>query len=144
MTYRSRSTLFLIEQLIVIAVFAICAAACIRILTTAYFYATDSKAASNALLTAESCAEVFKATGGDIIEVVRTMGGTYNSTSVIQYIYYDKSWQVCNEADAYFMLRVYSAGPPDHYEGDQLYHGGLAVDKITGENLVVFPLAARR
>jgi len=43
MVRRSRSTLFLMEQLIVIAVFAICAAACVKILTTSYFMAKQTR-----------------------------------------------------------------------------------------------------
>jgi len=143
MTNRSRSTLFLIEQLIVIAVFAICAAACIRILTTAYFYATDSNDLSRAVLAAENGAEVFKAAGGDVSVVVQTLGGGVYTTDGRAYIYYDNNWQICSEADAHYVLSLYSMRLPD-YHHYQLYVGELSVDKISGENLLAFPLAARR
>jgi len=143
MTYRSRSTLFLIEQLIVIAVFAICAAACIRILTAAYFNAVDSRDVSNAMIVAENGAEVFKATGGDTAAVVKALGGVYDNTSGLQQVYYDKSWQVCGETDAYYTLSVYSAVTRAYHAPLQLYIGELNVDKISGENLVKLPMAAR-
>jgi type II secretory pathway pseudopilin PulG len=145
MTYRSRSTLFLIEQLIVIAVFAICAAACIRILTTAYFYVSDAVATGNALLAAENCAEAFKLFDGDIIGLSRGLGGaveaetTYTATIAV---YYDRGWRAVGEADSYFVLFLTINKPNDPYA--LLTTGELSVKKITGESLVAFPVAVRR
>ena len=146
MTQRSKSTLFLIEQLIVIAVFAICAAACISILTVAYFHASDSKATSQAIIKAESTAEAFKAVGGDGDAVLDILGSTRNSGTKsgnqALIIYYDQSWQISNEDNAAFALFLAFYPTPDHY--DELVRADLTVEKITGEELVAFPLAARR
>jgi len=150
MTQRSKSTLFLIEQLIVTAVFAICAAACISILTAAYFYATDSQSSGNALLKAESAAEVFKATGGDISVTANIMGGvaqaggTGHSGAVYATVYYDHSWQISNETNASYILRISSAGTSYPSLGLILAVGNISVERITGEQLVAFPLAARQ
>jgi hypothetical protein len=145
MAYRSRSTLFLIEQLIVIAVFAICAAACIRILTTAYFYASDSVATGNALLVAENGAEAFKAFDGDIVGFSRVLGGTVevetaNSATIV--VYYDKEWRKCGEADARFVLQL-TIDTSDGQDGI-ITMGEVSIEKITGESLVAFPVAVRR
>jgi len=144
MNNRSRSTLFLIEQLIVIAVFAICAVACVSILATAFFYAGDSNAAGNALIAAESGAEIFKATGGDFGAVADMLGGAAegsgSSGSVV--VYYDKAWQVCGIADARYFLHFIGVVPNDS-PGSNLVRGELIVAKITGEELVAFPVAAR-
>jgi len=149
MTNRSKSTLFLIEQLIVIAVFAICAVACISILTAAYFNANDSKATSHAILKAESAAEVFKATGGNERAVMEILGGTRGEKydySVRQFfpavtVYYDSAWQVSNEENASFVLLI--AVYPSTTGLDTFVLSDLTVEKITGEELVAFPLAAR-
>ena len=145
MTNRSRSTLFLIEQLIVIAVFAICAVACISILSTAFFYANDSKATGHALFAAESGAEVFKATGGDFVEVADILGGVTKSgepgTAVVT-VYYDNTWQVCDEANAGFILNIVANAPQNPHDFT-LVTGEITVEKITGEQLIAFPLAAR-
>jgi len=143
MTHRSKSTLFLIEQLIVIAVFAICAVACISILTAAYFNANDSNARSNAILKAEGAAEVFKATGDDMNAIRDILGGTsgvrYNYPGVT--VYYDSAWQISNENNASYILHIgyYPSGL-----NDTLVIADLTVDKITGEQLIAFPLAARK
>ena len=146
MTQRSKSTLFLIEQLVVIAVFAICAVACISILTAAYFNAHDACATGSAILVAESGAEVFKATGGDYFEVAYLLRGTADMGgpgSVVVTVYYDDAWQVCVEADADFVLNL-AVNAPLNMDSFDFVTGILTVDRITGEQLVAFPLAARR
>jgi len=145
MTHRSKSTLFLIEQLIVIAVFAICAVACISILTSAYFTANDSKATSHAILVAESGAEVFKATGGDFAAVADIMGGFTkqgDSGSAVVAVYYDSSWQVSSEANADYLLNLV-VDAPGNANDSTLVTGELSVEKVTGEELVAFSVAAR-
>jgi len=144
MSMRSRSTLFLIEQLIVIAVFAICAATCARILTTAYFNARDSKDLSNAILAAENGAEVFKATGGVPGRVAQMLGGV---TAMVDgapaaIIYYDKQWTVCGEDDAFYRLLLVVGGPESGLP--QLLSGDLTVEKLTGEEILAFPVMVRR
>jgi len=149
MTHRSKSTLFLIEQLIVIAVFAICAVACISILTAAYFNANDSKATSHAILKAESAAEVFKATGGNEHAIMDILGGTHGEKfnySVRQFypavtVYYDSFWQVSSEENASFVLFITFV--PSNTGFDRFIMSELSVERITGEELVAFPLAAR-
>ena len=144
MTHRSKSTLFLIEQLIVIAVFAVCAAACIRILTSAYFTANDSQATSHAVLRAESAAEIFKAVDGDIDTIASILGGTSGTqadgVSGVA-VYYDSSWQVSNEGNASYQLGLVIYAPGDQKAG--LLEGEIWVEKITGEELVAFPVATR-
>ena len=101
---RSWSTLFLIEQLIVIAVFAMCAAACARILTAAHFNATDSRDIGNAILQAENGAESFKAVSGDFETFAVIMGGTFDRAGGIVTVFFDNRWQVSSEADADYVL----------------------------------------
>jgi type II secretory pathway pseudopilin PulG len=150
MTQRSKSTLFLIEQLIVIAVFAICAAACISILTASFFYATDAQAAGNAILKAETAAELYKATGGDVHMIAGFLGGVVESGgdahpgTIYAAIYYNQAWQISNEATASFVLRIKSAGTSYALHGIRLESGGITVEKITGEKFVDFPIAARQ
>ena len=69
MAGRSKSTLFLMEQLVVIAVFAICAAVCVYILAVSYLMTVDAVDTRNALLVAESAAEMYKAFDGDVARI---------------------------------------------------------------------------
>jgi type II secretory pathway pseudopilin PulG len=142
MNNRSRSTLFLIEQLIVIAVFAICAAACARILTAAYFNATESKALSNAIIAAENGAESFKAASGDIGRVAEILGGTYGIIDGVltAIVYYDDNWQVSGHTDAHYFLRLVGSSPDA--PPTLLMTGELSVEMLTGEEIIAFPVAA--
>jgi len=143
MNTRSRSTLFLIEQLIVIAVFAICAAACARILTSAYFSSRDSRDMSNAILVAESSAESFKATGGDTRKVAELLGGVNGTVNgnAAAIIYYDRQWTVCGFDDAYYRLVLVNEGLDSGFV--YLLSGSLKVEMLTGEEILAFPVAVR-
>lgn len=146
MKSRSRATLFLIEQLIVVAVFAICAAACVGILTSAYFSARDSRDMTNAVLVAENGAECFKATGGEVGKTAEILGGTVidASGSMTAVVYYDKQWKVCAENDAYCCLKLAIENPASQSAGrlNSIY-SELTVEKLTGEVVVTFPVIAR-
>jgi len=148
MTQRSKSTLFLIEQLIVIAVFAICAAACVSIMTAAFFFTNDSASTSNAIIKAESAAEVFKASEGDIAAVVDVMGGVSGgvlgrSGDVYASIFYDSSWEVSSESNASYKLSINATGTPHTSLDYTLMVGFINVERITGEELVSLQVAAR-
>ena len=144
MNARSKSTLFLIEQLIVVTVFAICAAACVRILAASYFIATESRDLGNAIHAAEGGAESFKAVGGDFGKAAHILGGTAFSDGGVDVavVYYDKHWQVSAEAEACYSMSI-RAGAPEP-ASPLLSSGELSVDKVTGERLIGFDVAAIR
>jgi len=148
MTNRSKSTLFLIEQLIVIAVFAICAVACISILTASFFYANDSNATSHAIVKAESGAEVFKVTGADFAAAAEILGGQTTSESLgadgvsVIAVYYDSNWQVCNKENASYVLNLIIESALGAQDFDVI-QGRVTVEKITGEELISLKVAAR-
>jgi len=143
MNQRSRSTLFLIEQLIVVAVFAICSAACVRILTSAFLTARESKEVSNAILVAESAAESFKAVSGDIGKAAGILTGSTESSNnaVAVVVYYDKHLRICGINDAYYVLSL----TIDQQNNMSLpvLSGNVLVENLTGEKLVEINVAAR-
>ena len=143
MNQRSRSTLFLIEQLIVVAVFAICSAACVRILTSAFLTARESKEMSSAILIAESAAESFKAFEGNAKKTAEFLDGTVenadSASAVI--VYYNRQLSVCGKNDAYYILRLL-AWPPE-MPALPVLSGNVLVEKPTGEQLVAFSVAVR-
>jgi len=155
MTNRSKSTLFLIEQLIVIAVFAICAVACISILAAAFSTANDTRAINRAILNAESGAEAFKATGGDLEAVAEILGGTVGAgdagpayLSDVVVVFYDDSWRICDAPDASYILTLGAKVTP-HSNGLILSMGRVIVGRVSGESfiegqqLVALDVAAR-
>ena len=144
MARRSGSTLFLMEQLIVVAVFAICAAACVRIMTASYYMATDTRDISNAIEVAENGAERYKAVLGDIAKTAELLGGNslHIGSSAIAFVYYDKDWQICSQADAYYRLSLTSGTAPDR--PPTLLQSDLLVERLTGEVIISFPVAVNK
>ena len=115
MNEKSKSTLFLMEQIIVITVFAVCAAACVKIFVVSYLITVDSVDIRNALHVAESAAETYKATFGDTGRAVRILSnefGNYNDNMFS--MYYDQNWRPSNSDNASFVLHLVkqNAGAP--------------------------------
>ena len=147
MANRSKSTLFLIEQLIVIAVFAVCAVTCINILVSAYSNANNTRSISHAILKAESGAEVFKATGGDYEKMADIMHGfiptsgedTHGAALIV---YYDDIWQISDLDNATYILYVVADTP--RTMGDfTLSRGTLTVSRLTGDELITLAISSR-
>jgi hypothetical protein len=115
MKNRSRTTIFLMEQLIAVAVFAVCAAVCVSIFVESYLTAEAAEDLNRAMVIAKNGAERLKA--GESLEAP---------------VFYDEDWQPCaQEAAAYMLLLENGAGGT----------GGLAVERITGELIIGFPVA---
>jgi hypothetical protein len=133
---RSRSTLFLIEQLIVITIFALCASVCVKIFVASYIMANDARDMNRALVAAKNGAECFKAYG-DAEKAAAVLGGAASGGVV----YYDAFWRACGEEKASYVLRLRtlgfeSAASPLACE--------LSVEKMTGEEIIGFTVAAKR
>lgn len=144
MTRRSKSSLFLIEQLVVVAVFAVCAAACVSILTISFLNARDTSNLSRAIVVAESAAESFKALSGDLERTAELLGG-YVVTNDRRWqdaliVFYDEAWLISNAQNAEFVLRIvpYEDSPIATVVTRRLYVG-----TIDGDVLLTFPLTAR-
>ena len=143
MNIRSKSTLFLIEQLIVIAVFAICATACIRIVTNAYFFSQDSRDISNALIAAQSGADSVKAFSGDIEKAAKVLGGVTENVggAAALVVYYDDGWHVSGEDNSSYILRLIENRGDT--QPQSLFSGELTVKKKSGDELLSIPVAVR-
>jgi len=139
MSGQSRSTLFLIEKLIVIAVFAICASACAGIFVESYLNANLARDTSYALSVAKNAAEQYKAYKNLSDTAVYLGGQAYGAgTEETAFVYYDSDWQVSPEEGAAYVLhfrRFESTTKPPQCI--------LSVDRMTGEGLLSFTVAVR-
>ena len=132
---RSRSTLFLIEQLVAVTIFAVCAAICVSIFINAYLMANEARDIGNGLKAAKNAAEAFK-TFGDVHEAAGFIRGYDNGTYVV---YFDRDWRVSHRADAAYALRIY----PDFDQSSPTFSAGnISVARISGEVVVAFAIAA--
>jgi len=94
---RSKSTLFLMELIIVIFFFSICAAICVNVFGSAQQMARDSHNLSNAVMAARSAAGCYKSADGDISAAVDLLDGAMSADRGI--VYYDREWQQVASAD---------------------------------------------
>lgn len=131
------------EQLIVIAVFSVCAAACVKILTSSYFTAKDTRDVSNAIIAAENGAECYKAKSGDMGKIAGVLGGSVGSvgSKPAVFVYYNADWSVCGEKEAAYMMRIVS--DTQGMGKEILESGELSVDRINEHEatLICIPVA---
>ncbi len=90
-----KATLFLMELVLVIFFFSICAAICVNIFGSAQTMADNSENVSRAAVEARSAASCFKAAEGDLEQTALLMNGVETDDSVL--VYFDKNW---NRTDA--------------------------------------------
>jgi hypothetical protein len=119
----SSSGPFLIELLIGLAVFALAAAICVQVFVGADRISNESSNLNNAMLRAQSSAEIFKAANGDLYEIATFLEvpfedtsvahGTYENGEVRQYfdsdwrlIVYSDNGQHADIEDAEFVLKI--------------------------------------
>jgi type II secretory pathway pseudopilin PulG len=113
----------LIELLIVITVFSVCAAICVRIFTESHLTAARTRDASHALTLARNAAEQFKAQGldGDAV------------------YYYCANWEPRNggDGDVSFVMRM------TRIENESLPSCVITVSRASGDDLITLTAASR-
>ncbi|MDO4582436.1 MAG: hypothetical protein Q4B96_07650 [Bacillota bacterium] len=122
----SKNGLFLMELLLAVTFFCICAAVCMQVFVTAKQQSDDSYALANASQLCAAAAEAYKGYGGDAglaaAQVPR---------------YYDAAWLPCEQALAVYELRIDEAGADG-----RLRSAAIAVYRLTDEQ-PLFALDAR-
>lgn len=132
----AKSSLMLMELIVVILFFALCAAICMQVFASARLRSRDARALSGAALAAESAAECVKASRGDLTRVQALLGGDFEGETLI--IGYDEQWQQTARNQAPFLLeiepegsgaRITAARPGD---GDALFSLTAKVVSVDG------------
>jgi hypothetical protein len=129
------------EQMIVILVFAFCAAVCVKLIAEAHLITTRNNDVKNAIIAAESGAECFKAYGGDMGMAAAALGGSYAGAADVFHVYYDSEWRICREADSVYIMSVTASVSPDF---TALLTGHVTVTKNTGAELLSLPVNVAR
>lgn len=116
---RSKSPLALMEQVIMVLVFALAAALCLRVFAFSDLASTRNEAVDRAVLECQNAAEILKANGLSGAEaqkeLVARMGGTM-SQGLVQ-ICYDEEWNVIPENNEDCVYVVEMQGMPTDVEG---------------------------
>lgn len=71
---KSKSSLFLMELIIAILIFSLCAAVCMQVFAAAKKASNQSSELSHAVMCAQSVVETYKAASGDLGETARIYG----------------------------------------------------------------------
>ena len=87
---RSKAPLSVIEQLVMLLIFALAAAVCLRAFAWADTISRHSRDCDRALTRAQSAASVIRQTRGDVHAAAELMGGSVREGSLI--IRYDENW----------------------------------------------------
>lgn len=100
---RSKAPLALMEQMIMLLVFALAAALCVQAFVKSDAISTESEARDQAALAAQSAAEIIKYIGGDTQNALSGAAKQLNGSCEqgILCINYDENWNVTDEEPVY-------------------------------------------
>jgi len=147
---RSRSTLFLMEQLIVITIFALCSSVCVKIFVGSSLMASETRDNNHALVAAKNGAECYKVYR-DPGKAAAVLSGHEHaidaSNAPYGVVYYDAGWRVCNAAEAAYVMRLESIAQDETILAEYVAQPllcELSVEKVTGEQFIGFTVSARR
>ena len=100
---RSKAPLALMEQLVMVLVFALAAALCVQVFVLSDQTSRRNEARDRAVLEAQNAAEELKSVHGDFQQMTELYGGTWNGQ--LWGRSYDKNWKPDN-GTAYNLLVV--------------------------------------
>jgi len=134
---RSRTPLVLMEQLMMVLVFALAAALCLQGFALAHRLSDEDAARDRAITVVQNAAEVLKACGGDCSAAAQQLYGVGSTDSGC--VCYDAHWQVTDPgADAVYRLEL------EHLPRTQVGLGQaeVRVVKISDASDVLFSVTA--
>ncbi|NLL63705.1 MAG: hypothetical protein GX241_05660 [Ruminococcaceae bacterium] len=103
---RSKSSLFLMEIIIVLLFFTLSAAICMKVFAVAKVKTDVSRNLSNATFAAESLAEVYKEAGSVTGEPMKKVYDKATCHEDVFTIYYDKEWNLVEKYEGDFKAIV--------------------------------------
>jgi len=106
MNTRSKASLFMLELIVVIAVFSVSSAICLRIFFRSHEMTIESRNLSHASIEVQSAADCYKSAKGRIKTAANLLGGKIDQSGVMC-IYYDDLWKrVDMSENASFRLSI--------------------------------------
>lgn len=96
---RSKASLTLMEQTVMILVFALAAVLCLRAFVWSDGRSRENAARDHAVLCGQNAAETLKSCRGDYAAAAKNFGGSWDGTTWV--IRYDQHWRESTGAEAY-------------------------------------------
>lgn len=132
---RNKSTLVLIEHMIMLLVFALAAAVCLRLFALAGKMSRTNEATDRAVLVAQNAAEQIKRDG---IRRFAEQTGAKAESGTSWSLFYDENWELVPAESGKFVLRITEAE-----ETEYLFRAEMVVCTDAGGELVRLPVAAQ-
>ncbi|MGI5987976.1 MAG: hypothetical protein ACOX7M_07530 [Dysosmobacter sp.] len=133
---RSKAPLVLMEQLVMVLVFALAAALCVQVFVLSDQTSRNYAARDRAAVAAQNAAEQLKGCGGDYAAAAEQYGGDWNGS--MWGVSYDGDWQLCDgQSQAAYHVLV----TPAESGQDLLGQAQVTVYTAEGEMLFSIPVA---
>lgn len=109
---KNKGALVLIEQAIMLLVFALAAVLCLRAFVWADTTSKEVSARDQALIQAQNAAEVLKSCTGDGETAAQLYGGEWDGQ--VWTVHYNEQWEQVEETDEYLLVCIPIHGAQDH------------------------------
>jgi hypothetical protein len=137
----------LLEPIIAIFIFAICAAVCASILADSHILASDTRDTKNALIRVQSGADCFKAAAGNAQIIAGDLGGislsgadnSERSGAKTVVVYYDEKWDAGEKDEAAYIMNIVI----NPISGTALLQGEISIESVSGEEIISLIVAVR-
>ncbi len=133
---RNKSTLVMIEHIVMLLVFVLAATVCVRMFVLSEKLSRKYEATDRAVLVAQNAAEVLKKGG---IPAFAKEEGVMQTGENTREVFYDKNWKVTDRESAEYTLAVESL--PE--ESGFLFRAEITVLTDEGEVLFRLPMAGQ-
>lgn len=103
---KSKTSLFLMELIITILLFAVCGAICMRLFAAAHSLSNETRELNNAVACAQGYAEVMRGTDGSIESMMDMYPGAAKGGDDFFEVFYDGDFNRCEYGDAKYACDV--------------------------------------
>jgi len=100
---KSKTSLFLMELIITILLFAACGAVCMRLFVSAHVMTMDTVELNRSVSIAQGFAEVMRGTDGDMQSVLEHYPDAITGGEGFFEVYYDKNFEPCDYENASYV-----------------------------------------
>ncbi|MBR1909195.1 MAG: hypothetical protein IJ821_01270 [Lachnospiraceae bacterium] len=103
---KSKTSLFLMELIITILLFAACGAVCVKLFVTSYVMTKETVELNEAVSIAQGFAEVMRGTNGDIDSVIEHYPEAVRGDAGFFEVFYDEEFEPCEYGEAVYVSDV--------------------------------------
>lgn len=103
---KSKTSLFLMEMIITVMLFAGCSAVCVRFFALAHTISEDTRELNESVSLAQGFAEVMRGTNGDIDSIIAHYPEAVKGGEDFFEVFYDKDFNTCKFEDAVYASDV--------------------------------------